>query len=140
MGLETKYEYIYYTVLDQDWFDTARRTLTMELTTERLVNVINRKLKYIHDKYNDKLLEVDYSQHCDDIDHWIQRNVQHKERPVFVQIDNNQPIITSGSGTLFVFYEDDEDDEVTIEQAINDSSYWNGPDGIDGLSGAGGRL
>ena len=140
MGLETRYEYIYYTVLDQDWFDTARRTLTMELTTERLVNVINRKLKYIHDKYNDKLLEVDYSQHCDDIDHWIQRNVQHKERPVFVQIDNNQPIITSGSGTLFVFYEDDEDDEVTIEQAINDSSYWNGPDGIDGLSGAGGRL
>ena len=140
MGIETKYEYLYYTVLDQDWFDTARRTLTMELTTERLVNVINRKLKYIHDKYNDKLLEVDYSQHCDDIDHWIQRNVQHKERPVFVQIDNNQPIITSGSGTLFVFYEDDEDDEVTIEQAINDSSYWNGPDGIDGLSGAGGRL
>ena len=140
MGLETRYEYIYYTVLDQDWFDTARRTLTMELTTERFVNVINRKLKYIHDKYNDKLLEVDYSQHCDDIDHWIQRNVQHKERPVFVQIDNNQPIITSGSGTLFVFYEDDEDDEVTIEQAINDRSYWNGPDGIDGLSGAGGRL
>ena len=141
MGIETRYEYIYYTVLDQDWFDTARRTLTMELTTERLVNVINRKLKYIHDKYNDKLLEVDYSQHCDDIDHWIQRNVQHKERPVFVQIDNNQPIITSGSGTLFVFYEEEgEDDEVTIEQAINDSSYWNGPDGIDGLSGAGGRL
>ena len=142
MGLETKYEYIYYTVLDQDWFDTARRTLTMELTTERLVNVINRKLKYIHDKYNDKLLEVDYSQHCDDIDHWIQRNVQHKERPVFVQIDNNQPIITSGSGTLFVFYEEEGEDgeDEHYYHLLPDGGGTAAGDTVDGLAGLGGRL
>ena len=141
MGLETKYEYIYYTVLDQDWFDTARRTLTMELTTERLLNAINRKLEQCKD-WTLNNLKVDYSQYCDDIEYWIRAQNRHKECPVFVQIENNQPIITTGSGTMFVLWEeeDDDDDEVTIEQAINDHSYWNGPDGIDGLSGAGGRL
>jgi len=45
MGIETRYDYIYYTVLDQDWFDEAERILTTELTTERLINAIERKLK-----------------------------------------------------------------------------------------------
>jgi hypothetical protein len=140
MGIETKYEYIYYTILGQDWFDTARRILQQELTSERLCNAINRKLEQNKDWTLNKL-KVDYSQYCDDIDYWIRAQNRHKECPVFIQIENNQPIITTGSGTMFVFYEeDDEDDEVTIEQAINDRSYWNGPDGIDGLSGAGGRL
>ena len=43
MGIETKYDYIYYTILDQDWFDTAERILTTELTTERLINAIDTK-------------------------------------------------------------------------------------------------
>ena len=143
MGIETKYDYIYYTVIHQNWFDEAERILNAELTTEILINVIERKLKNNND-WTLNNLKVDYSQRCQDIEYWITKNVQHKERPVFVQIENEQPIVTSGMGTLFVFYEDD-DDEVTIDQAINDSSYWNGPDAInygsvDGLAGAGGRL
>lgn len=109
MGIETKYEYIYYTVLTQDWFDEAERTLNTELNTERLVNAINNKLKRSNDPTLN-IFKVDYSQCSDDIEHWISRNVQHKEQPVFVQIENNQPIITSGSGTLFVLYEENEDE------------------------------
>tara|TARA_B100001093_G_scaffold331818_1_gene316829 strand:- start:166 stop:588 length:423 start_codon:yes stop_codon:yes gene_type:complete len=140
MGIETKYDYIYYTVLNQDWFDEAERILNGELTTDILVNVIERKLKNNNDwTLND--LKVDYSQRSEDIEYWINKKVQHKERPVFVQLNVGHPIITSGSGTLFVFYEEQEkdDDESTS------MSYDSGPDGhyyggIDGLAGAGGRL
>lgn len=133
MGIETKYDYIYYTVLTQDWFDEAERTLTTELTTERVVNAINNKLK----RNNDSSLncfKVDYSQHSDDIDWWIHRNLDHKECPVFVQIENNQPIITSGTGTLFVFYEE-QDDEDEVEDNYGTSNcpdHWS--------YGLGGRL
>jgi len=140
MGIETKYDYIYYTVIDQNWFDEAERILNAELTTDILINVIERKLKNNTDwTLND--LKVDYSQRSEDIEYWITKKVQHKERPVFVQLNVGQPIITSGSGTLFVFYEEQEkdDDESTS------MSYDSGPDGhyyggIDGLAGAGGRL
>ena len=140
MGIETKYDYIYYTVLTQDWFDEAERTLNTELNTERLVNAINNKLKRSNDPTLN-IFKVDYSQCSDDIGYWISRNIQHKEQPVFVQIENNQPIITSGSGTLFVLYEeysDDEDDDDAQQ------SWSPGPDinegSVDGLAGAGGRL
>jgi hypothetical protein len=140
MGIETKYDYIYYTVLHQNWFDEAQRILTTELTTERLINVIERKLKRSKD-WTLNNLKVDYSQHSEDIDYWIRINVRNKERPVFVQIENNQPIVTSGSGTLFVFYEDDgvhyssaSDDDVNV---ISPDNYYSR---VDGLAGAGGRL
>ncbi len=139
MGIETKYDYIYYTVLTQDWFDEAERVLNNELTTEILVEVMERKLKRSKDWTLNKF-KVDYSQHSQDIEHWIHRNLQHKERPVFVQIENNQPIVTSGSGTLFVFYEEPDDD---VDEQDNDNNH--SPDGnyygsVDGLAGAGGRL
>ncbi len=140
MGIETKYDYIYYTVINQNWFDEAERILNAELTTDILINVIERKLKNNTDwTLND--LKVDYSQRSEDIEYWITKNVQHKERPVFIQIENDQPIITSGSGTLFVFYEEQEEDD----DGSTSMSYGSGPDGhyyggIDGLAGAGGRL
>lgn len=133
MGIETNYDYVYYTVLNKAWFDEAERTLTTELTTERVVNAINNKLK----RNNDSSLncfKVDYSQHSDDIEQWINRNLQHKECPVFVQIENNQPIITSGTGTLFVFYEE-QDDEDEVEDNYGTSNcpdHWS--------YGLGGRL
>ena len=140
MGIETTYDYIYYTVLTQDWFDLAERTLTTDLTTDRLVNAINNKLK----RNNDSSLncfKVDYTQHSDDIEQWVNRNLQHKECPVFVQIENNQPIITSGTGTLFIFYEDDDENDYEDD---HQQSWSPGPDinegSVDGLAGAGGRL
>ena len=140
MGIETKYDYIYYTVIDQNWFDEAERILNAELTTNILINVIERKLKNNNDwTLND--LKVDYSRRSEDIGHWIHRNLQHKECPVFVQLNVGQPIITSGSGTLFVFYEEQENDD----DESTSIGYGSGPDGhyyggIDGLAGLGGRL
>jgi len=142
MGIETKYEYIYYTVLDQDWFDEAERILTTELTTERLVNAIERKLQHPY-RWTLNKFKVDYSEHCDDIQFWIHKQCQHGVRPVFIQIENNQPIVRSGSGTLFVFYEedDDDDDDDDNQVFIGAPDYTNYNYGsVDGLAGAGGRL
>ena len=135
MVIETKYDYIYYTVLTQDWFDEAERILNCELTTERIVNAINRKLRRSNDS-SINCFKVDYSQHSENIKYWIHKNVQHKEQPVFVQIENNQPIIRSGEGTLFVFYEPPPADGV-IGTTNPDGNYWGS---LDGLAGAGGRL
>jgi len=135
MGIETKYDYIYYTVIHQNWFDEAERILNSELTTEILINVIERKLKN-HNDWTLNNFKVDYSQRSEDIEYWIYKNVQHKEQPVFIQLEDDQPIITSGSGTLFVFYEerDEEDNPVVID---NPDLY---EGSVDSLSGYGGRL
>ncbi len=141
MGIETRYDYIYYTVLHQDWFDEAQRILNSELTTEILINVIERKLKRSKD-WTLNNFKVDYSQRSEDIEYWITKNVQHKDRPVFVQLEDDQPIITSGSGTLFVFYEEQEDDDDNM--FTNEYNRIHSPDhnegSVDGLAGLGGRL
>lgn len=141
MGIETRYDYIYYTVLHQDWFDEAQRILNAELTTEILINVIERKLKQSKD-WTLNNFKVDYSQHSDDIGHWRHRNLQHKECPVFVQLEDDQPIIRSGSGTLFVFYEEQEDYDDNM--FTNEYNRIHSPDHnegtVDGLAGLGGRL
>ena len=148
MGIETKYDYIYYTVIHQNWFDEAERILNAELTTEILINVIERKLKNNND-WTLNNLKVDYSQRSEDIEYWINMNVRHKERPVFIQIENNQPIVTSGPGTLFVFYEEQEDDDGPAGPQgptgdVHPQSWIGAPDHnegtVDGLAGLGGRL
>jgi len=141
MGIETKYEYLYYTVLNQNWFDEAERVLTCELTTERLINAIERKLQRNKD-WTLNNLKIDYSERRDDIQYWIHKHSQHGVRPVFIQIENNQPIVRSGSGTVFVLYEDDgvhyssasDDDDANV---ISPDDYYGS---VDGLAGAGGRL
>ncbi len=142
MGIETKYDYIYYTVLNEDWFDEAERILTTELTTERIINAINKKLQRSRDS-TINMFRVDYSTFAEEIDDWIRMHNRHKDRPIFVQIERNQPIVRSGSGTLFVFYEkqEDDDDNVFRSEYINnhspDGHYWGS---VDALAGAGGRL
>ena len=141
MGIETRYDYIYYTVIHQNWFDEAERILNSELTTEILINVIERKLKN-HNDWTLNNFKVDYSQRSEDIEYWIYKNVQHKDRPVFVQLEDDQPIITSGSGTLFVFYEEQEDDDDNM--FTNEYNRIHSPDHnegtVDSLAGYGGRL
>jgi hypothetical protein len=144
MGVETRYDYIYYTVIQQNWFDRCERILNAELTTEIVLKVIERKLKNNND-WTLNNFKVDYSQRSQDIEHWINRNLQHKECPVFVQIENNQPIVTSGMGTLFVFYEEQDDDDDDYDDYDDHPQSWIGaPDHnegtVDGLAGAGGRL
>ena len=139
MTIETKYEYVYYTVLEQDWFDEAERILTDALTCERLINAIERKLQHPC-RWTLNKFKVDYSEHCDDIQFWIHRNNQHGVRPVFIPIEHNQPVVKSGSGTLFVFYEEDDDEDADDDYDNSDSpdGYYYGS--VDGLTGAGGRL
>ena len=142
MGIETKYDYIYYNVIQQKWFDEAERILNAELTTEIVLKVIERKLKNNND-WTLNNFKVDYSQRSQDIEYWIHRNLQHKECPVFVQIEKEQPIVTSGMGTLFVFYEqeeaDDYQDSISVRyDAAPDNEMFEGT--VDGLAGAGGRL
>ena len=89
------------------------------------------------------MFKVEWSEHCDDIEYWINRRLAfHKECPVSVKIENNQPIITSGTITAVVFfYEEQDDDENDYE---DDQQSWIAPDinegSVDGLAGYGGRL
>jgi hypothetical protein len=136
MGIETRYHYIYYMVLNEEWLAAIRRRLeasSVQFSWGLVCKVINRGLEENED-WTLNNLKVDYSQHSEDIDYWITKKVQHKERPVFIQLEDGQPIITSGSGKLFVLYEEEDDD---------DDDDDDGPDayfGLDGLAGAGGRL
>ena len=140
MTIETKYEYTYYTVINISLLNLHELFLEGgHFNATRAIEFIEGKFKNSEDKSVNNY-KVDYAQYCDDIDSWIRAQHRHKDRPVFVQFQDDQPIKLTGEGDMFVLYEEEEEDEVTIEQAINDHSYWNGPDGIDGLSGAGGRL
>ena len=143
MVIETRYEYIYYTVLDvQDIFKILRDAGTMDEmmqtpTTEDTENIwiksLNKVFKDSKD-YTVSNFRVDSAQYCDDIEHWRHRNIQHKECPVFVQYNASQPVKIEGEGHMFYLYEEEEEEENT--------SWAPGPDNdlVDGLAGAGGRL
>ena len=63
---------------------------------------------------------------------------RHKERPIFVQFQDDQPIKTTGEGSMFVLYEEEyaEDEEDDYSTGPDDDNY----DSVDGLAGLGGRL
>ena len=108
MGIETKYEYIYYTVINtnelspltrEEWFNDG-------FTWEEAINYVQHLFKTSEDKSVNNY-KVDYAGYEQDIDFWIRTHERHKERPVFVQFHNNQQIKTTGGGSLFVLYEED---------------------------------
>jgi hypothetical protein len=140
MGIEYKYKYIYYMVLNEEWIATIRGGLEASpvgFSWELVCKVINQGLEESKD-WTVNNLKVDYSQHCDDIKYWIRKQVRHKDHPVFVQFSDSQPIIKTGSGPLFVLYEPYDDDR--DEEDVN---YVDGPPdtpGLEALNGYGGRL
>ena len=81
---------------------------------------------------------VDYAGYEQDIGAWIRTHERHKERPVFVQFQDDQPIKTIGEGSMFVLYEIGygEDEEDAYSTGPDDDNY----DSVDGLAGLGGRL
>ena len=142
MGIETRYEYIYYTVINtnnlspmtrEEWFNDG-------FTWEEAINYVQHLFKTSEDKSVNNY-KVEYAGYEQDINAWISAHERHKERPVFVQFHDNQPIKTTGEGSLFVIYEDDgvhyssasEDDEVEDNYGTSD-----GPDHWS--YGLGGRL
>ena len=142
MGIETKYDYIYYTVINtnelspmtrEEWFNDG-------FTWEEAINYVQHLFKTSEDKSVNNY-KVEYAGYEQDINAWISAHERHKERPVFVQFNDNQPIKTTGEGSLFVIYEDDgvhyssasEDDEVEDNYGTSDCpDHWS--------YGLGGRL
>ena len=137
MGIETKYEYIYYTVINtlemspttrEEWFNDG-------FTWHEAINYVEHKFKTSEDKSVNNY-RVEYAQWCDGLSHWIRSQERHKVIPIFVQFHDNQPIKLMGEGDLFVMYQDDGvyDDEGEIIMPDIDEGT------VDGLAGAGGRL
>ena len=148
MGIEYKYDYTYYTVIDTEQWRRGNEDIWGDdgFTWEKAIEFINYKFKNSEDKSVNNY-KVEYAGYENDIDAWISTHERHKERPVFVQFHDNQPIKKTGEGSLFVIYEDDgvhyssaSDDDVEDNYGTSDC-----PDGLyygslDGLAGLGGRL
>ena len=145
MGIETRYDYTYYTVIDtEQWRRGNEEYFYDGFTWEKAINFINHKLKKSDDISVNKY-RVEYAGYEQDIDAWIRAHERHKERPVFVQFQDDQPIMRRGEGSMFVLYEigygeDQEDDNMFT----NEYNRIHSPDinegSVDGLAGAGGRL
>ena len=137
MGIETKYDYTYYTVIDTEQWRRGNEDIwgTDGFTWEKAIDFINYKFKNSEDKSVNNY-RVDYAGYEQNIEDWISTHERHKERPVFVQFQDDQQIKTTGGGSLFVLYEEEygEDEE---------DAYSTGPDSeiiFDGLAGMDGRL
>ena len=140
MGIETKYDYTYYTVIDTEQWRRGNEDIWGDegFTWAKAIDFINHKFKTSEDKSVNNY-RVDYAGYEQDIDAWIRTHERHKERPVFVQFQSDQTIKTRGEGSMFVLYEeidDDDDDENMFDNNIVPDNYGT----IDGLAGAGGRL
>ena len=100
MVIETKYDYIYYTVLDiEALFKLLEDTGVLEQINganerdrQRIwINSLNKAFKDSKD-YTVSNFKVDSVQYCDHIEHWYNRNMQHKECPVFVKYKESQSV------------------------------------------------
>ena len=139
MGIETNHEYIYYTIINtnqlgpltrEEWFDDG-------FTWHEAINYVEHLLKNSEDKSVNNY-RVDYAGYEQDIGDWVRIHERNKERPVFVQFQDDQPIKTTGEGSMFVLYEEEyaEDEEEAYSTGPDYDDY----DDYDGLAGAGGRL
>ena len=137
MGIETRYDYLYYTVIDTEQWRRGNEDIWGDegFTWAKAIDFINHKFITSKDKSVNNY-RVDYAGYEQDIDAWIKAHERHKERPVFVQFQDDQQIKTTGGGSLFVLYEEEYDED-------EEDAYSTGPDSeiiFDGLAGAGGRL
>ena len=139
MGIETKYDYTYYTAIDTEQWRRGNEDIwgTDGFTWAKAIDFINHKFKNSEDKSVNNY-RVDYAGYEQKIEDWILHHERHKERPIFVQFQDDQPIKTIGEGSMFVLYEeeDEEYEEDDYSTGPDDDNYGN----VDGLAGAGGRL
>jgi hypothetical protein len=140
MGIETKYDYTYYTVIDTEQWRRGNQDIWGDegFTWTKACDFINYKFKNSEDKSVNNY-RVEYAGYEQDIDAWIRTHERHKERPVFVQFQDDQPIKTVGEGSMFVLYEEDGDDDGGDDDDDNPECI-NYDGTIDGLAGLGGRL
>ena len=135
MGIETKYDYKYYTVIDTEQWRIGNEDIWGDdgFTWNKAIEFINYKFRTSEDKSVNNY-RVDYAGYENDIKDWTRIHERNKERTVFVRFQEDQPIKIMGEGSLFVLYEEDYDGA--------DESYYIQPDydSVDGLAGAGGRI
>jgi hypothetical protein len=140
MGIETKYDYKYYTVINTEEWRRGNEDIWERddegFTWQKAIDFINYKFKNSEDQSVNNY-RVDYAGYEQDIKDWIRIHERNKERTVFVQFQDDQPIKTIGEGSMFVLYEDyGEDEEDAYSTGPDDDNYGS----VDGLIGAGGRL
>ena len=139
MTIETKCEYIYHTIIDSEQWRRGNEDIwgADGFTWENACKFISTKFEKIRD--GNTCFKVSDAHYCDDIEHWRRANERHKMCPVFVQFQDDQQIMTTGEGCLFVLYEADyaEDEEDAYITGPDEDNYENL---YDGLAGAGGRL
>ena len=137
MGIETKYDYTYYTVIDTErWRRGNEEWLGYDedddgFNWEKAIDFINNKFKTSKDNTVNNFI-VEHAGYEQDIDAWIRTHERHKERTVFVRFQDDQPIMRTGGGSLFVIYEDDgvhysgaEDDDVEDNYGTSDCpDHW----------------
>ena len=140
MGIETKYDYIYYTILNLETINEFQREIrdntNVIIERNELIEIASVAIDNQFKNSKDKTINnhrVDYCKYCDNIEHWISCHLRHKECPVFVQIQDTQPIQFRGSGCLFVLYNIEEEE---TNNTNPDTAY----EGLDALAGLGGRL
>jgi len=140
MGIEDKYEYIYYTVINtNEWTPLTREVWFNDgFTWHEAINYVEHLLKTSQDD-SVKKYRVEYAQYCDNLEFWRHKQIQHKKMPVFVKFHPEQQIKNEGEGDLFIIYEDD---GVHYESASDDDDCRPDIDegSVDGLAGLGGRL
>lgn len=145
MGIETKYDYTYYTVIPVQWrVDMENEWGDDGFTWAKAIDFINSKFKNSEDKSVNNY-RVDYAGYEQDIDAWIRAHERHKERTVFVKFQDDQPIRLTGEGSMFVLYEEEEEEEEDDDNMFtNEYNRIHVPDHnegtVDGLAGLGGRL
>ena len=148
MTIETRFDYIYYTVLDVQSAanvlqeaNTVEEILAASNATER-ENIWIKSLNKLFKESNDftvNKFRVDSVQYCDDIEQWRNRNIQHKECPVFVRYNENQQVKIEGEGHMFHLYQQEEESHILNRSWV---AWVPGPEynELDALAGAGGRL
>ena len=136
MGIETRYDYTYYTFIDIEQWYRGNEDIWGDdgFTWGKAIDFINYKFKNSEDKSVNNY-RVEYTGYKQDIEDWIRMHERHKERPVFVQFQDDQPIKTIGEGSMFVLYEEEEE-----SLQVSSSSSLISHDLIDGLAGACGRI
>ena len=143
MGIETEYEYIYYTVINtEDWSHGNEEWFDDGFTWENAIDFIDHKLKTSPNESVNNYT-VDYAEYCDDIAGWKRQWMETEVVTVFVQFQDNQPIKTIGQGDLFVLCEKNDSVDLDNEHLISSDCPDVTPQmdsGIDGLAFAGGRL
>ena len=149
MVLETRFDHTYYTVLD---IEAAVNVLQEADTVEELSaasnarereNIWIKSLNKLFRESNDFTVNnfrVDSAQYCDNIQHWRNRNIQHKECPVFVRYNESQSVKIEGEGHMFHLYQQEEEETHILNRSW--VAWVPGPEynALDALAGAGGRL